>query len=308
MESRTDALNRIVSLAQVHDLSADDIAAALTPKNETSSSTTGRILAWVGGVFILCGLGFFIESFWADMNAAARIILCLGTGMVMLVLALVFMRHPHYEKSTLPLFLLGALFQAGGILVAFDELGTGGDPQKAVLTMTVVMLIQSGLIFSKHGLTVHVFLMMVFGGASLGNLMDILGMAWEFEFTLTGVALLAAAFYLNRTAWNSIVPFWLLVGGVMTSYGVFDLLEDTPVHIVYIGYAGLMIYLSTLARSRTLLFVGTCAMIGYLGYFTGEYFADSLGWPLALIIIGIIFIALSVFAVKISKDYITGTP
>ena len=305
MAARSEALAQIVALAREHKLAASEITAALSSSDDTPSSATSRILAWVGGVFILCGLGFFIESFWAEMNAAARIILYLGSGLVMLVLALVFIRNPNYEKTTLPLFLLAAMFQSGGILVAFDELGTGGDPQTAVLSMTVVMLVQSLLIVHVYRLTVHVFLALLFAAASLGNLFDIIGMDWELESTLTGAAILAAAWRLNHSDYQVIVPFWFFAGGVLTGYGVFDLLEGTPVHILYVGFAGLMIYASTLAKSRTLLFTGTCAMIGYLGWFTGEYFADSIGWPLALIIIGIVFIGLSVFAVKINREYIS---
>jgi hypothetical protein len=262
----------------------------------------------VGGIFILCGLGFFIETFWADMNAAARIILYLGSGLVLLLLALVFIENTDYEKTTLPLFLLAALFQSGGILVAFDELGTGGDPQLAVLAMTVVMLVQCLLVYRVHRLAVHVFLSMLFAACTIYNFLDIIGLDWAVQGTLTGAAVLAAAFRLNRSFYGAMAPFWFLAGGIMTGYGVFNLLEDTPVHILYVGYAGGIIYLSTLARSRMLLFTGTCAMIGYLGWFTSEYFADSIGWPLVLIIIGVVFIGFSVFAVKISRDYITGSP
>lgn len=307
MPARDDALAQIVALAEEHDLTAQDISAALAPRPESQGSTTGRILAWVGGIFILCGLGFFIESFWTDMNAAARIILYLGSGIVLLVVALVFIENTLYANSTLPLFLMAAVFQSGGILVAFDELGTGGDPQLAVLTMTVVMQLQCILLFRVHRLVVHVFLALLFAACSIGNLLDIIGLDWEVQSTLTGAALLAAAFRLNHSSYASIAPFWFLAGGILTGYGVFDLLENSPVHILYVAYAGGIIYLSTLARSRMLLFTGTCAMIGYLGWFTSEYFADSIGWPLVLIIIGAVFIGFSVFAVKISRDYISGS-
>ena len=308
MTSRREALDTIIALAREHELDVQDIAAALKPGDADRGSSTSRILAWVGGIFILCGLGFFIETFWADMNAAARIILYLGAGLVMLVVALVFIENAHYEKSTLPLFLLAALFQSGGILVAFDELGTGGDPQVAVLAMTVVMLVQCLLVWRVHRLAVHVFLSLWFAAFTLGNLLDIIGLDWDVQSTLTGAAILAAAFSLNSSTHASMAAFWFLAGGIMTGYGVFDLLEDSPVHILYVGYAGAIIYLSTLVRSRMLLFTGTCAMIGYLGWFTSEYFADSIGWPLVLIIIGVVFIGFSVFAVKISRDYITGSP
>jgi len=43
--------------------------------------------------------------------------------------------------------------------------------------------------------------------------------------------------------------------------------------------------LSVKVKSRTLLLVSTFALLGYLGYFTNQYFADILGWPIALIIL-----------------------
>jgi len=306
---KSTALERIASIARENGLSIEDIAAALNGEPvESSGSVTSRIFATIGGIFILCGLGFFIESFWNAMNAAARIILYLGSGMVMLVLALVFIRNKSYEKSAWVLFLLAAVFQSGGIMVAFDELGTGGDIELALLAMSGVMLVQNSLVLHAHRLSILVFLVLFFAATFITTLLDYIGMDWEFVFTVTGLLLLGAGYRLAGTAYRVIVPFWNFAGGIMASWGVFDILENSPADILYIAYAALLIYFSTLAKSRTLLFVGTGAMIGYLSYFTGEYFADSIGWPLALMIIGILFIALSILAVKINRSYIAGTP
>lgn len=306
MTTRREALNQIVELANTHGLTADEVYAELAPPQESQGSLTGRILAWVGGIFILCGLGFFIENFWAAMNAAARIVLYLGSGMVMLVLALVFIRQTVYEKATLPLFLLAAFFQAGGILMAFDELGTGGDPQLAVFLMTLVMAVQSGLIFWVHRQAVHIFLGMLFAAFSLGNLLELVGMDWDLAAAITGCTVLGITLRWQLGLFASTAPFWFFTGGAVGGYALFDVLEDNGLHLLYLVFPALLIWLSTTVRSRTLLGVGTCAMIGYLGWFTGEYFADSLGWPLALMIIGIVFIVLSIVAVRINRQYIAG--
>ena len=44
--------------------------------------------------------------------------------------------------------------------------------------------------------------------------------------------------------------------------------------------------------------------IGVHGYYTGEHFADSVGWPLALIGFGIFMIALSAATFRIDRDYV----
>jgi hypothetical protein len=57
-------------------------------------------------------------------------------------------------------------------------------------------------------------------------------------------------------------------------------------------------------RSRVLLGVGTLAMLIYIGYYTAEHFANTLGWPIALVFIGIALIALSSLAVRLNNKYI----
>ena len=67
---------------------------------------------------------------------------------------------------------------------------------------------------------------------------------------------------------------------------------------------GVFVYLSAVLHSRTLLAVSTLALLAYTGWFTSEHFADSIGWPLALIVFGIVMIGLSALAVRIDRDYV----
>ena len=61
---------------------------------------------------------------------------------------------------------------------------------------------------------------------------------------------------------------------------------------------------STVVRSGVLMLVGTLSMLCYIGYFTAEHFANTLGWPIALVIIGIAFIGISAMAVRLNNKYI----
>jgi hypothetical protein len=54
-------------------------------------------------------------------------------------------------------------------------------------------------------------------------------------------------------------------------------------------------------HSRTLLLVSTFALLGFLGYYTEEYFADVTGWPIALMIMGFLLIGVSAYAVKLGQ-------
>ena len=83
-----------------------------------------------------------------------------------------------------------------------------------------------------------------------------------------------------------------------------DVLRDTPFEILFLGLSCGVILLSTVARSRTLLVVGTIALLGYVGYFMEKYFGGLLAGPIGLILVGVMLIGAGVAAVKVNNKYI----
>lgn len=61
---------------------------------------------------------------------------------------------------------------------------------------------------------------------------------------------------------------------------------------------------SVYVRSRAILVLSTLFLLSYVSYITSEYFADSIGWPVSLVILGFIFIALGYTSISINKKYI----
>ena len=91
-----------------------------------------------------------------------------------------------------------------------------------------------------------------------------------------------AAAGIDRTPHRDITPPWYFIGAASFLYGFFDLVEHTPFEIAFIAAAAAFVYASVALRSRTLLFVATLGILAYTGWFTRQYFADSIGWPQAL--------------------------
>lgn len=309
MSEKQRALAEIVDIARRHDISPAEIDRALAGIEPGDSAGTGilrRLLAYIGGIFVFTGIVVYIAMFWESMNSAARILITLGTGFVALVLAILLLDHNRYARAATPLFLVAAWLQPYGMLVAFHELGAGGDPQHALLAATAVMLAQQLLLLREYQRPALLFLALAFGALTIGNALDLMKVHEEFNRLVIGLSLMLVTFGIDRTEHRVITPFWYFAGGTLFLWAAFDLIQDTPAHVLYLGVAALMIYLSTLARSRTLLFVSTLAMMGYIGYFTGEYFIDSTGWPIALIFLGLVMIGLSNLALRISRKYIAG--
>jgi hypothetical protein len=309
MSQKEEALQDIVSLARLHHISLAEIAQALgTPQAEQvkqhSSSVLSRLFGYMGGIFVFAGICVFISMYWDDFGSAARVVVTLGSGIAAFIMALVCLHDKRYERAATPLFLTAALLQPTGIMVMLQEYASGGDPRYGVLFMAAYMLIQQGAVFWAKQRTVLGFGAILFGMIFVAYLFDMMGFDEDLIGVVIGVSLVCISYALQRSRHLAIAPFWYFVGSVILLWAVFDAVKNTALELVYLGVSAGIIFLSTYVRSRTLLLVGTLAMLLYIGYFTAKHFANTLGWPIALVMIGVALIGMSALAVRLNNKYI----
>lgn len=308
MSLKEDALQDIVSLARHNKITLEEIVQAFnSPKIQAvkaSSSVLSKLFGYIGGIFVFAGIGVFISMYWGDFGSAARVIVTLGTGLVAFIMGLVCLADKKYERAATPLFLISSFLQPTGILVMLQEYSSGGDVRHGMLFMAVYMLIQQGATFWAKGRTVLAFSAILFGCIFFANLFDILGVNEKLIGIIIGTSLLCIAYALNQSKHLAIASFWYFVGAVTLLWSIFELVEKSPLEPVYLGASALIIFLSTYVRSRTLLLVGTLSMLLYIGYYTAKHFANTVGWPIALVMIGVALITLSSLAVRLNKQYI----
>jgi len=316
MADKNRILEELVATARANDISLEELAAAFDepPQAETAetrdekSAILTRVLAYLGGIFVFAGLGVFIAMNWEDMNFAARVIITLGSGIAAFILALIAVNDERYEKAATPLFLIAALLQPTGLLVIFEEYYRGNEWETIGLIVSGVMAAQQIMTMLKTQRSTLLFTGLVFASAFLMILFEKLDIDYEVSAMVLGASLLSLSVGLNGTKHDVITPFWYLVGSGCFLFGVFDLIERTPIEVLFIAVASGLVYMSTVVRSRTLLFVSTVAMLSYIGYFSAEHFVQSIGWPIALVLFGLLLIGMSAMAFKINKKYISANP
>lgn len=308
MSLKEDALQDIVSLARHNQITLEEIAQAFnSPQTQTvkaSSSMLSKLFGYIGGIFVFAGIGVFISMYWDDFGSAARVIVTLGTGLVAFIMGLVCLADKKYERAATPLFLISSFLQPTGILVMLQEYSSGGDVRHGMLFMAGYMLIQQGATFLAKGRTVLAFSAVLFGSVFFANLFDILGVNEKLIGIIIGTSLLCIAYALNQSKHLAIASFWYFVGAVTLLWSIFESVEKSPFEPIYLGASALIIFVSTYVRSRTLLLVGTLSMLLYIGYYTAKHFANTVGWPIALVMIGVALIALSSLAVRLNRQYI----
>lgn len=130
---------------------------------------------------------------------------------------------------------------------------------------------------------------------------DLLGWKPESAALVVSLSGMAVAYGLRDGIQQRLTGLMYLIFGFMQSWALYDLLEDTAFDVLIIGYGALMMYVSVLLSSRALLVVSTLSILGYLAHFTEKYFAHAVGWPLALIVMGVILVLISLYAVKLGQ-------
>ena len=308
VDARTRALEDIAAIARQHGLSAGEIAAAIGAPPAAGDNRARvvlvRVLGFLGGTFVFAGIGVFIALQWSQMNSAARVVVTLGSGLAAFVLAMLASREIRFDKVATPLLLIAAGLEPTGMLVAFQEFGSGGDWRVAGLITSGAMTLQFGAVFGRLRRSTPLFMAVVFGTLFWWTALDLLDVDAKVIALVLGGSMLLAAVGIDRTAHRDITPVWYLFGASAFLYGFFDAVERTPFEIGFVAVAAAFVYLSVVLHARTLLFVATMAILAYTAWYTEEHFANSVGWPLALIVFGMFMIGLSALAFRIDRDYV----
>jgi hypothetical protein len=311
MSAKQDALIEVVDIISRHGLTLDEISTALKGGKEFKADAAGSILSrlfgYIGGIFVFAGLVIYVGMKWDDLNSMGRILLTLGAGFSTFILALVCTTDQRFEKAATPLFLIAALLQPTGIMVMLSEYSHGGDPAHGLLFMNLVMAVQQGCTFWAKDRSVLALSTIVFALGFFTVAFDLMHLDHHLIGTTVGASLTCVAWSLDHSRHKSIAPLCYFFGSMIFLSAAFSWLRHTPIEILFMGLACGTIFLSTVARSRTLLLVGTLALIGYIGDYIAEHFAHNLNAPLAVMLTGFLLIGLGVIAVKINNRYIKQT-
>lgn len=311
MGDKDEALGEVVSLIKRHGLTIDEIAAAIRDQPSLaarrSSGIITRLFGYVGGAFVFAGLAIYIGMRWDDLGSAGRVLLTLGPGFSALILALVCLGDEGFQGAATPLFLVAALVQPTGLLVLLQEYSHGGDPAYGVLLMSAAMTIQQGCLFWAKRRTVLAFTTIVFATSACTVALDLLEVDHDLMGIVVGISLGCVGWSLDRSIHRGLSGLVYFFASLIFLSASYDAIRHTSIEVLFVGLACGIIFASTVARSRSLLLVGTAALIAYISDFIAEHFEHNLSAPVFLMIVGFMLIALGAAAVRINNRFIKQT-
>lgn len=388
----------------------DVVPAPTEPKRRLSGhDIVTRVMFVLGGLFVLSGLSVYATMFWDSLSSFMRILLTLGVGMGLTLVAVSALKEGKYQQAILPLILIAAGAQCGGWFVFMHEMFPhGNDWRKAAVVCFGIMAVQQSLIFNSFRKDVLAFTAVAFTYATLEVAFDLLGfkdehialilggslfftasvlhrtphqalcgvaffiasiwfsagmfetiyllsrysfaaistgasifglsyylkqngyarlfhlglfvgictfysglfseVANQFSDSLaaiiTGLSVCGLAYGLKRDEMPSLSEFAIFVGSAMIYCGFFDEVAHGPLETTFPLVAIGMMYASGIVQSPSMLITAVLAILGFIGYYTTQYFIHSAGWPIALMIMGIAFLAVGSMAIRIKRNYL----
>lgn len=305
IQNKQQAISYITDLMDQYDINFSELknASPRSPSNEKSRNVNWLtyIMGYLGAAFIFSGLVMFTAMIWDDLNSFSRVFITYGSGLTALILGIITLKDGKFIQAATPLFLMSAALLPTGMFVFLAEYGRGGDAQLASIIIFSILAIQYFTTFKKFSQTSLLFFAALFWFNTVGLALDYISMPGELIGIIIGFSVLVFGWYVDKTPYNAIAPFNYFVGGFILSISAFELCDEYLTDLLYLPVVISMIIASVMLKSRALLIVSTISLLGYLGYFTEQYFANVTGWPLALMCMGVLMIVISAYAVKLGK-------
>lgn len=307
MDQHQKALEQIKKIAEKNNLSWAEVSAALQPTKIKASGElieASEILAYIGGILIFAGVGVYTTMFWQDLSSFFRIAFTFGSGFSCYCIALGLSENLKYNKVTQTLFLISAILQPTGLYVFLNEMFViSQDTHLATLFVFGVMLVQQLATFWTKRLNLILFMTLFFGLGFVFTLFDYIGININYTLMGLGTSLFLITYSLNVTPYRPAIGLWYFIASAFFLGGAYHWLYNTPSEVFFAGLCAFGIYVSTLTKSKAVLFTSTIGLLVYIGHYTILHFVNSIGWPISLIIVGAALIALSGFALKIKQKY-----
>ncbi len=275
-----------------------------------------KMLYVLGASIVVIGILIFVSQIWDDLGSFGRVSITLGLGLLITAIGSVLLKDKPEENLGIVFQFIGGILIPGGALVTLSELSTGVDHPWVVASTFGIIFAFYLLLNFAHKNAVLTFFAIANGTAMIYLILNaMVGDPFEGWFGIKDIyqyltmaigisyLLLAHAF---QYGWNKkligILYFFGITGFLGAAF--LQVFDSVPWQMFYfliiIGSFTLAVYM----KSRSILVMSTLFLIAHVSYITSEYFADSLGWPISLVILGFVFIGLGYVSININKKYI----
>lgn len=218
-------------------------------------------------------------------------------GMMALQLGVLFSKYRITVLAFTSLF-----FVYGFMHVGLDKLGISLTYIAIVLGASL-FLVGTALEKTSHRVLVEPALLIATCWLNAG-LFDLVAdnTAVNWASLIIGLSVMLTAYGLHKAArYPRLSGLGYFFGSIMAYTGLFDLVQNTGFELLYLAVTASILYACVVLQSRALLLTTVIAMLAFIGYYSAEHFANSLGWPVTLVLMGVAFLSVGTIAIKVKQ-------
>lgn len=327
---KTQLLNQITTFSEKNQITKEEVLLAFNAghKNESKNALTrelgvSEMLYFIGGFIVFVGIAVLISQNWNSLGSAAKILVTLGFGVVAYCSGLLLNKEEKYGTLGAALHFIAALVLPIGLWVAFNLAGFLNSDS---LVQTLISGMLFAMYFSSYFLlkkSLFLFFTIAYGTWLFFALTNFLIGGnpifsdisfYEYRFLFAGLTYLFLGYYFSSSSSQEkaltgplygfgslfVLGATLALGGWSPHQNLFwELLAPLLIFAFF--------YLSVYLKAKSFLTFGTCALMLYVLKITGEYFAGSFGWPIALVTSGLGLIVIGYYAFTINKKYLSSS-
>jgi hypothetical protein len=319
--NKDELLRSVKELAEQKLITKEELDEAFHSVQKTSKKriSTVEILYYIGGGVVALGIAILISQNWTDLSSLTKILATLGSGIAAYIVAVLLGQREKLEKVSYAFYLISALVLPIGLAVTFDIAGfdLGDYGIQSIASLILFLTFFSSYLLQKKNNVLLLFSIIFATMLYYSFMAFIFGKSpvWETRFAYLTIGaglsycflghafLKSSAKVLTKSLYNFGILFVL---GATMFLGGWE--AETTMEIIwqaafpFIAFGA--IYLSVFLKSRAFLIWGTLFLMGYILKVSSVYFSDSLGWPLALVIAGLLMILLGYSSVTFRKKYL----
>jgi hypothetical protein len=326
MATKEEILQYIKTLAAEKILTREEI---ITAYDEGSGAKpdhalikklgVSEILYYIGGAIIFIGISVLLWQNWSTLSALTRVLATLGSGVAAYFVGILFGRSEKTDAVGQAFYLISALVTPIGFYVVFDNAGFDAyslGTQSLISGILLGAYLLSYLVFRRSifvlfSILFGTWFFFVFTGFMTGG--NPVFADWEFfgyRTLVAGLAYILLGYSFAQGERSSLSNFLYGFGilgflGAALALGGWEPHQNAFWELIFPGLVFAALFLSVYLKSKSFLTFGSLYLMAYIVKITSEYFSSGLGWPLALVLAGLMMIGVGYMSIYLKRKYIS---
>ncbi len=318
-------LQEVRRLAAQHLITREEVLAVFDRSTEGSTDVAltrqagiSDILYYIGAAIVFLGISVLIWQHWSILGDATKILSTVGSGIAAYLTATLLSRNERFEVAASAFYFISALVSPLGLYVTFDVAGLDAGSAGVQSLSAAILLATYVLSYAVNRKTVFIIFNIIFGTWFFFSFTSYLvGSNPYFNWEFSAYRVLCAGLVYALLGYHFSQSGKRALTGALYGFGVFCFLgaalalgDWKPNQNVWweLAFPGLVfgvMFLSVYLKSKSFLTFGSMYLMAYIVKITAEYFADSLGWPLALVFTGLALVVVGYVHMNVKSKYLS---